>query len=394
MGFRYLLIISPVLCKIKQQGKFASCWLSPIIRVIIKTVVSFVQSDNVCEDPAAVIGPGNGSSSPSPSSEPVAENNVGMIVGAVVFGLAILCYCFLCLVCVCCIYKKRKNRTKMFSQGALLKGISAAAASLLLLRVAMQPLQLHVHFSVMFIILIELSSFEDSSQTPQDNPLFIPPELIASSSSYDGSLKHSNKHKQQKVSRDNPYDELGKSSGWSKQVTNPLYSMKSLGRGGSPRPTSPSKNGYVSLNDIGDDNDDVKGKRSHDETDNFKKSGRYDQLEEAKSLESPYTSYSATDNPYVTAPPSKSEPLPPPLPPPRSDTDDQKPTKNPFGFDSTVAVTNPYETLQHGNPYEPLSNDMKTAYSDLDQSNTTGSSHPYETIPSYNDDGIYQEIQN
>ena len=70
--------------------------------------------DDVCEAPAAVIGPGGNGTlhSPQPTSEAV-EEDMGLIIGAVIGGLVLLlCCCCCCLVCVCCLYKKRNKRNQ------------------------------------------------------------------------------------------------------------------------------------------------------------------------------------------------------------------------------------------------------------------------------------------
>ncbi len=70
-------------------------------------------TDDVCEAPAAVIGPGGNGTlhSPQPTSEAV-EEDMGLIIGAVIGGLVLLGCCCCCLVCVCCLYKKRNKRNQ------------------------------------------------------------------------------------------------------------------------------------------------------------------------------------------------------------------------------------------------------------------------------------------
>ncbi len=213
------------------------------------------------------------------------------------------------------------------------------------------------------------------------NPLFISPDMLVSPlNSLSRSLKRSRKGRgsgKQRTTDDaaieNPYN----------RITHPdgdLCAMKSLTRGGSPRPYSPprrlsprpwspSKQGYISLSD-----GEYKEDKSITEVDikraELYKTGEYDSLQvpDVKHETFSGNSYSSTDNPYVSSP-SINEPLPPldsgppPTPdlgdvPANDDTPDHLYETLPFATDNDGNGFNPYDTIpsleDEENPYQEI----------------------------------------
>ena len=190
-----------------------------------------------------------------------------------------------------------------------------------------------------------------------------PDMLVSNSFSKGSSLKRA-----MTSSIENPYSIVP-----SKKINNPLYGMRSISpvSGCGLRSTSPSKKGYTTLESKDDDVKDNSNKESQ-------KSGQYSRLEV---LETPYASYSSTNNPCVGNPSIK-HPLPPPLPPPRiSDVPVKDLGDNPC--DDSV-ISNPYETI----PFainQPIYNEP-----DLP---AEGHFNPYESLPEEQDSNeVYQEI--
>ena len=206
-----------------------------------------------------------------------------------------------------------------------------------------------------------MNSFEDNTQVSH-NPLFISPDLLASSNSF---KKGSSLNRTPlTTSIDNPYSNVP-----SRKINNPLYSIRSISPLNGSRPISPSMKGYHML-DAEDDHNDI----DHDNND-ILKSRHYNRLEV---LETPYTTYSSTDNPYMGSP-SVKDPLPPPLPPPRLLSDESAKSLSNLVDDDSTVISNPYETI----PFVSKESDQPTV----------GHFNPYESLPDEDESNdLYQEI--
>ena len=225
----------------------------------------------------------------------------------------------------------------------------------------------------------QFTSFDGRHTTVSHNPLFMSPDMLISPlNSLSRSLKRSRKgrgsSKQQttdNAATENPYS----------MITSPdgdLCAMTSLTKGGSPRPyspprrlsprpLSPSKQGYVSLSDGEYEEEksitDVDKKRAE-----LYKTGEYDTLD-VKHETFSGNSYSSTDNPYVSSPSSINKPLPtlngglPPTldlgdVPVNDDSPNPLYETLPFVTDNDGNGFNPYDTIpsleDEENPYQEI----------------------------------------
>ena len=248
----------------------------------------------------------------------------------------------------------------------------------------------NVCISIIYVIIINIYSPEmhswRGSERMSENPLFMPPELLVSSGSFSEKKGSSLKHMKTYWSpsgKDNPHDGFVHSQ----SVPNPLYSSESI----SPRPVSPSKNGYISL--------DTNESRDHcDRTKSplFLKSDKYDKLEEKEPLDTPCMNYSATENPYINDPSVRS-----PLPhlPPRNDQVTDKMVKADLGNSpSDDDSFNPYEEIPDQaipNHYDVPRSLPKETQSSSDENAKTNYFNPSDNIQFYddNDKDLYEEIK-